>query len=78
MVQRAKQHTGHAELNPLTEQIIGAAIEVHRVELKLVKDFTPVHQAPMLSYLKSTGCPVGLLLNFNVLLLKHGIRRFSM
>ena len=48
------------------------------VELKVVQDFTPVHEAQMLSYLKLSGCPVGLLLNFNVTLLKDGIRRFSM
>jgi GxxExxY protein len=48
------------------------------VELKTVEDFTPVHEAQMLSYLKLGGCPVGLLINFNVKLLKDGIRRFSM
>ena len=128
-----KQYSGHPELNPLTQKIIGAAIEVHRhlgpgllesayeaclayeleklglaverqkplpliykevrldqgyrldilvegkvvVELKVVEDFTPVHEAQMLSYLKLSGCPVGLLLNFDVILLKDGIRRFS-
>jgi GxxExxY protein len=121
-----------AELNKLTEQIIGAAIEVHRhlgpgllesayetclayeleqlglaferqkalplvykeirldqgyridllvekkviVELKVVEQITPVHEAQVLSYLKFSGCQVGLLLNFNVKLLKNGIRRF--
>jgi GxxExxY protein len=119
-------------LTELTEQIIGAAIEVHRrlgpgllesayevclayeleqrglscerqkplpvvykeitldqgyridllvegkvvVELKVVEQFTPVHEAQMLSYLKFSGCRVGLLFNFNVKLLKDGIRRF--
>ena len=123
-----------AELNRLTEKIIGAAIEVHRhlgpgllesayetclayeleqlgltverqkalplvykdirldqgyridllvegrviVELKVVEQITPVHAAQVLSYLKLSGCRVGLLLNFNVKLLKDGIRRFIM
>jgi GxxExxY protein len=123
-----------AELNKLTEQIIGAAIEVHRhlgpgllesayetclayelerlglaverqkalplvykeirldqgyridllveqkviVELKVVEQITPVHAAQVLSYLKFSGCQIGLLLNFNVKLLKNGIRRFIM
>ncbi len=123
-----------AELNKLTEKIIGAAIEVHRhlgpgllesayetclayelhqlglvverqkalplvykeilldqgyridllveqkavVELKVVEQFTPVHEAQVLSYLKFSGCQVGLLLNFNVKLLKDGIRRYIM
>jgi GxxExxY protein len=121
-------------LNRLTEQIIDAAIEVHRhlgpgllestyetclvyeleqlglaverqkalplvykeirldqeyrldllveqkvvVELKASEKITSVHEAQMLSYLKLSGCKVGLLLNFNVKLLKDGIRRFMM
>jgi len=121
-------------LNKLTEQIIGAAIEVHRhlgpgllesayeaclayelerlglkvekqkplpliykdirldqgyridllvadqvvVELKVVDALMPVHEAQMLSYLKLSGCKLGLLINFDVKLLKDGIRRFIM
>jgi GxxExxY protein len=120
-----------AELNELTKQIIGAAIEVHRhlgpgllestyetclayelrqlglsfgrqkalplvykeirldqgyridllverkvvVEIKVVEQIAPVHEAQVLSYLKLSGCRIGLLLNFNVKLLKNGIRR---
>ena len=123
-----------AELNRLTKQIIGAAIEVHRhlgpgllesayetclayelqqlglslerqkalpliykeirldqgyridllverrvvVEIKAVEQITPVHKAQVLSYLRFSGCKIGLLLNFNVKLLKDGIRRFMM
>lgn len=124
--------SNRAELNALTEKIIGAAIEVHRhlgsgllesayeiclayeleqlglrverqkalplvykeihldqgyrldllvegkviVELKVVEQIMPVHEAQILSYLKFSGCQIGLLLNFNVKLLKNGIRRF--
>ena len=46
------------------------------VELKTVEKLTSVHSAQLLSYLKLSGCKVGLLINFNVKLLKHGIRRF--
>lgn len=47
------------------------------VELKVVEAITAVHEAQMLSYLKFSGCKVGLLINFNVTLLKDGgIRRF--
>lgn len=119
------------ELNAITEQIIAAAIEVHRalgpgllesayeaclvyelvqrgrrveqqkplpvvykgvhldvgyrldllvdglviVELKAVDQLLPIHEAQLLSYLKLSGCRVGLLINFNVRLLKDGIRR---
>lgn len=45
------------------------------VELKVVEQLTPVHEAQLLSYLKLSGCRVGLLINFHVKLLKNGIRR---
>ena len=35
----------------------------------------PIHEAQLLSYLKLSGCHVGLLINFNVKLLKNGLRR---
>jgi GxxExxY protein len=120
-----------ARLNQITEQIIGAAIVVHRalgpgllesayeacllyelthqglkvevqkplpvvyrevkldcgyrldllvenaviVELKSVDRLIPIHAAQLMSYLKLTGCKVGLLINFNETLLKNGIVR---
>jgi GxxExxY protein len=45
------------------------------VELKAVEELGPVHEAQLLSYLKLSGCRVGLLINFNVKVLKQGIRR---
>ena len=45
------------------------------VELKSVERLEPIHQAQVLSYLKLSGYKVGLLINFNVRLLKHGIKR---
>ena len=118
-------------IEPLTEKIIGAGIEVHRtlgpglleslyrecllieltaakisfererhigltykgsaigsrlrldllveglvvVELKAVESIHPIHLSQVITYLKLTGCPAGLLLNFNVTSLKAGIRR---
>ena len=120
-----------AQLNSITDTIIGAAIEVHRalgpgllesayeaclafelverglvveqqkplpivyrevkleagyrldilvegaviVEIKAVDTIAPIHEAQLLSYLKLSGCKVGLLINFNVKMLKNGIRR---
>ena len=117
--------------DPLTEQIIGCAIEVHRrtgpgllesvydvclaceleaagldfrrevavpieyktlsvktafrvdfvveervlVELKAIETLQPVHKAQLLTYLKLTGLPTGLLINFNVPVLIEGVRR---
>jgi len=46
--------------------------------LKVVEQFTDVHEAQVLSYLRFSGCKVGLLINFNVKLLKDGVRRFVM
>jgi|SRR5690242_11350969 len=46
------------------------------VELKAVETITPVCEAQILSYLKLSGKPLGLLINFNVAHLKNGIRRF--
>jgi len=119
------------EVNQMTEQIIGCAIEVHRtlgpgllertyeeclcrelqlrqipferqkrlkvtykgitlsrgyrlflvvaetvvVEMKTVEKLLPIHDAQLLTYLKLGGYPVGLLLNFNVPILKDGIVR---
>ncbi len=45
------------------------------VELKAVERIVPIHEAQLLSYLKLSGCKVGLLINFNVKVLKNGIRR---
>ena len=45
------------------------------VELKAVERLEPIHQAQLLSYLRLSGCKVGLLINFNVTVLKNGIRR---
>ena len=46
------------------------------VELKSIDSLAPLHDAQILTYLKLTGHKVGLLINFNVPLLKHGIKRF--
>ena len=122
-----------ADVNALTEKVIGAAIEVHRalgpgllervyrecliveltaaqlcfqserriqleykgqpirgelqldlliegclvVELKAVEVVHPVHLAQVITYLKLTGCPAGLLMNFNTTSLRSGLRRLD-
>ena len=45
------------------------------VELKAVDALHPIHEAQLLTYLKLSGCRVGLLINFNVPVLKNGIKR---
>jgi GxxExxY protein len=45
------------------------------IELKCVENVLPIHEAQLLTYLKLTGLKLGLLINFNVALLKNGIKR---
>jgi GxxExxY protein len=45
------------------------------LELKSVERFAPIHEAQLLTYLKVSGKRVGLLINFNVAVLKDGIKR---
>ncbi len=46
------------------------------VELKAIEELAPIHQAQIISYLKLSGKPIGLLINFHTLHLKNGIKRF--
>jgi GxxExxY protein len=125
--------TSHADVDDLTEQIIGCGIEVHRtlgpglleavyrdclgielrrnrlhverechvrldykgervsgwltldmlvngcivVELKAVERLHPVHSAQVITYLKLTGYPAGLLMNFNTTSLRAGLKRLD-
>jgi GxxExxY protein len=46
------------------------------LELKSIKEFNPIYEAQLLTYLKLSGIKTGLLLNFNVIKLKEGIKRF--
>lgn len=45
------------------------------VELEAVEALQPIHDAQLLTYLRLSGIPLGLLVNFNVPILKQGIRR---
>ena len=100
------------DINDLTGEVIGAAIEVHKalgpgllestyeeclkgvnlnhayrldivvpnkliVELKACESLEPIHDAQLLTYLKLSGIKVGLLINFNVPVLKEGIKRLA-
>jgi GxxExxY protein len=47
------------------------------VEVKAVESLQPIHSAQLLSYLRLSGLPLGLLINFNVGLLKQGVRRLK-
>jgi GxxExxY protein len=48
------------------------------IELKTVAALLPIHEAQLLSYLKLSGYRLGLLINFNVLHLRDGIKRMAL
>jgi hypothetical protein len=60
------------QLNRISFLIIQSAIQVHRA---LGPGLLPVHHAQLLSYLRLTGKPLGLLINFNVPVLVDGVIR---
>ena len=61
---------GELKLDLLVEECIV-------VELKAVERLHPVHLAQVITYLKLTGCPAGLLMNFNATTLKSGLKRLD-
>lgn len=62
------RYVGESRLDLLVENRLN-------VELKAVDQLHPVHTAQVISYLKALNLPLGLLVNFNVPVLKQGIRR---
>ena len=48
------------------------------IELKFVKNLIPLYEAQLLTYMKLAEAPIGLLLNFNVRMLRDGIKRLSL
>jgi GxxExxY protein len=46
------------------------------LELKSIEALAPIHEAVILTYLRLSGCRLGLLINFNVTVLKNGIKRY--
>jgi len=47
------------------------------VEVKAVDRLHPIHQAQVITYLKLIGCPAALLMNFNSIVLKSGLKRLD-
>ena len=66
---KGHQLPGALQLDFLVEDIVV-------LELKAVETVLEIHQAQLLTYLRLANKPLGLLINFNVPILKQGIRRF--
>jgi GxxExxY protein len=47
------------------------------VEVKAIEGLHPIHQAQVVTYLKLTGCPAGLLMNFNSIILRSALKRLD-
>ena len=45
------------------------------IELKAIQDVLPIHKAQLMSYMKILDAPLGLLINFHVMVLREGIHR---
>jgi GxxExxY protein len=66
------QYKGHIVGDSFLDFLVDGLLVV---ELKAVEGLGPIHKAQVISYLKATGFHLGLLLNFNVPVLKSGIQR---
>jgi hypothetical protein len=67
------------ELNRITKKIIGCAIEVHKHPGPglLESAYEECHVIELLTYMKFAQKSIGLLINFNVTVLKNGIKRYK-
>ena len=66
------EYKGHRVGDSRLDLLVG---EVLIVELKAVDALAPIHTAQVISYLKATGHRLGLIINFNVRVLKEGVKR---
>jgi GxxExxY protein len=67
---RDKPVAGDLKVDLLVENLVV-------VEVKAVERLHPVHLAQVITYLKLTGCPAGLLMNFNTTSLRAGLKRLT-
>jgi GxxExxY protein len=65
-------YKGHQSGRQRVDLLVGQSLTV---ELKTVEELAEIHKAQVISYLKATGLSLGLLINFNVPVLKNGIQR---
>ena len=61
--------------NEISKIVFDCGLKVHQVEVKSVEALNDIHLAQVLTYLKLSGCKLGLLINFNSVLYKDGVKR---
>ena len=66
------EYKGHVVGEGRADMIVAGSLIV---ELKSSDGLAPIHTAQLMSYLKSAHCQLGLLINFNVAVLKKGLKR---
>lgn len=65
------------DFTDLSNKVIGCAIEVHKaLGPGLLESLKPLHEAQLLTYMKLANIRYGFLINFNVKLLKQGLKSF--
>ena len=64
----------HVDCGYRLDLVVGDCI---LIELKAVERLLPIHQAQVITYLRLSQLPVGLLVNFNTLVLRSGLRRLT-
>lgn len=64
----------HLECGYRLDLVVGACI---LIELKAVDRLLPIHEAQVITYLRLSRLPVGLLVNFNATVLRNGLRRLT-
>ncbi|WP_437720881.1 GxxExxY protein [Sorangium sp. So ce861] len=64
----------HLECGYRLDIVVGGSL---LVEVKAVERLLPVHEAQVLTYLRLTKLPAALIVNFNVAVLRHGLRRLT-
>ncbi len=75
-VQRQVPVTVHYKGLPIEGQRVDMIVDPGVVlELKAVERLAPIHEAQLISYLRASGCRLGLLINFNTAMVRNGIKR---
>lgn len=68
---------GPGLLESAYETCLAYELRLRKLKVESQKAIAAIHEAQLMSYLKLSGCRYGLLINFNVKLLREGLRRFK-